>query len=266
MGQHARTSDMVDQLVDVLGSGPWRREVILAAGWTPGQIRRAVEAGRLARPFRGVLAPAAHRGASSSGPRLSEQVRQALCSRMEIANDRAAVSHASAAEWSQMWAPTRLDDLHHLTIDGAPDSCDAKVRIHGSSLPESLVHVVRGLRTGAGVGGASGKFYFATSSGVGAGSSGRPTDWASTEGRSARSAPPLRPSAIASAISRTRAGRSTGGTRARPRRHGSPGSTVRWAVLRTRSGTRRRAFLCIDGCQAGWALVRGWWGWGRIGL
>ena len=147
MGEHARTAAMVEQLVDRLGTGPWPREAVLGAGWTPGQVRRAVEAGRLARPFRGVLAPPADRSGRSSGHRLSGQDLHTICGRMEIANDRAAVSHVSAAEWSGLWVPSRLDDLLHLTIDGVPDSRDAKVRIHGSSLPESLVHVVNGVRT-----------------------------------------------------------------------------------------------------------------------
>ena len=136
---------MVEELVESLGPGPWRRADVLSAGWTAAQIRRAVEGGRLARPYRDVLAmPAAPAppGAQGRGLWLSTQAM----ARLTIATGRAALSHASAAEWQGLWLPRRSDDLLHLTVEDGRDRCEGDVRIHASALPERMVTTVRGLR------------------------------------------------------------------------------------------------------------------------
>lgn len=137
---------MVDQLVQDLGPGPWRRSDVLAAGWTPGQVRRAVEAGRLARPYRDMLAlPVA--AAPPGDPGRGLWVSTRAMARLHIATGSAALSHESAAEWQGMWVPRRRDDLLHLTSEGGRDRREGDVRIHASALPESMVTTVRGLRT-----------------------------------------------------------------------------------------------------------------------
>lgn len=145
MGQHGRTARMVEQLQEALGPGPWRRADVLATGWTPGQVRRAVEAGRLTRPYRDVLAlpiATAPPGARGRGLWLST----CATARLHIATGRAALSHESAAEWQGLWVPQRSDDLLHLTVDGGRDRRERDVRIHASALPERMVTTVRGLR------------------------------------------------------------------------------------------------------------------------
>ncbi len=145
MGQHRRTTEMVEQLVEALGPGPWPRADVIAAGWTPAQVRRAVEAGRLARPYRDVLAlPAARAppGAQGRGLWLSTHAM----ARLHIATGRAALSHESAAEWQGLWVPRRKDDLLHLTVEDGRDRREGDVRIHASALPEHMVTIVRGLR------------------------------------------------------------------------------------------------------------------------
>lgn len=145
MGQHSRTARMVEQLVESLGPGPWRRADVRSAGWTTAQIRRAVEGGRLARPYRDVLAlPAAPAppGAQGRGLWLSTQAM----ARLTIATGRAALSHESAAEWQGLWLPRRRDDLLHFTVADGRDRREGDVRIHASALPEWMVTTVRGLR------------------------------------------------------------------------------------------------------------------------
>lgn len=130
MGQHRRTADDVAQLVGCLGAGPWTRAQVLSSGWTSGQVRRAVEAGRLVRRHRGVL--------ELPGGDLVSQVRSVLLT----ASPRAVVSHATAAALHGLWLPAGLELLVHLTVPGDADDVRHGTRTHGSGLaPRHVVEL-----------------------------------------------------------------------------------------------------------------------------
>jgi hypothetical protein len=138
MGAHARSVARVVQLVEQLGVGPWTREAVLDAGWTPAQIRRAVDAGRLLRPQRGVLA-APLPAAGSPGAPVALTHDQLIAAALLTAPSGAIVSHWSAAELHGLWTPRRLDGHVHLTVPGDHDDVDHGVRRHGSALPQAFV-------------------------------------------------------------------------------------------------------------------------------
>jgi hypothetical protein len=128
----------VAELVEQLGVGPWPRDAVVAAGWTPAQIRCAVDAGRLLRPQRGVLAaPDPCAGSSTRPAGLTHD--QAIAAALLTAPSRAVVSHWSAAELHGLWMPERPDEHVHLTVAGDHDDVDHGVRRHGSALPEAFV-------------------------------------------------------------------------------------------------------------------------------
>jgi hypothetical protein len=135
MREERRTRAAVEALAAELGPGPWLLGSVRQAGWTDRQIRRAVDAGRLARPFRGVVAlPAADTSL--------DQARAALL----VAGPRATASHESAADAHSLWLPRDASDLVHITDPGAPDRTDHGMRIHGSRLPERHVVTLDGVR------------------------------------------------------------------------------------------------------------------------
>ena len=98
-------------------------------------MRRAVDAGRLIRPSRGVVALP-----SASTP--VDAVRAAVLT----AGPGAAASHVSAARLHGLWLPLGASELVHLTAPGCPDRTDHGMRIHGSRLPDRHIVTVDGLR------------------------------------------------------------------------------------------------------------------------
>jgi hypothetical protein len=143
----------LDGLVGALGPGPWSLGDVEREGWTRGQIRAAVTAGRLTRPRRGVLAAAVSSPADvvgDVGVRTGANLRRSAVSDFDLAavtaalmttTARAAASHQSAARVHGQWAPR--DSPHaHLTAPGQPDALVDGVRVHGSRLPPELVTVV----------------------------------------------------------------------------------------------------------------------------
>lgn len=126
MGTHAASLVRIDALEARLGPGPWRIAEVEAAGWTRRQIRWAVDAGRLTRPSRGLLAPAGVEGEAL----LVQQCIAALA----VAPPGSAVSHATAVRLDRLWLPAGVDDLVHLTCPGIQDRDDHGVRLHGSAL------------------------------------------------------------------------------------------------------------------------------------
>lgn len=134
MGQHRRSADRLESLVLALGPGPWLLDEVLGAGWTTGQVRRAVEAGRLVRPRRGVLAP--------QGISFAATARAALAA----VGSTASISHTTAGTLRALWLPARADALVHLTVPGQADELRGGVRIHGCMLPSAQVEEVHGLR------------------------------------------------------------------------------------------------------------------------
>jgi hypothetical protein len=133
MAQHATSLAAVERLVEQLGPGPWRRAEVLAAGWTDGAVRRAVEYGRLIRPHRGVLAlpdPSTH---------------AALRASLLVTRDGGSGCSQTAGDVHGLWLPRR-DGLVHVSVPGEPDRLDHGMRVHGSRLPERFVETVHGLR------------------------------------------------------------------------------------------------------------------------
>jgi hypothetical protein len=131
---------MVDQLVAAGGHGPWPLAEVIAAGWTPRQVRRAVDAGRLVRPRRGLVAVPTAAGDERDHLLRRVAAAQAVC------DDRLVVSHESAALLHGQWLPRLPASMLHVTIPGQADRVDREIRVHGSALPESLVEVVDGVR------------------------------------------------------------------------------------------------------------------------
>jgi len=131
MGTHAVSLDRIDALEARLGHGPWRIAEVEAAGWTRRQIRWAVDAGRLARPSRGLLAPAGVEGDAL----LVQQCIAALA----VAPAGSAVSHVTASRLDRLALPAGVDDLVHLTCPGIQDRDDHGVRLHCSALDPGWV-------------------------------------------------------------------------------------------------------------------------------
>jgi hypothetical protein len=137
MGAHAASHARVRDLVERLGAGPWRLAEVEAAGWTRKQIRWAVDSGKLARPSRGLLAPADVDGEAL----LVQQCIAALA----VAPRGSAVSHATASRLDGLWLPAGADDLIHLTRPGEPDRDDHGMRLHGSALEPRWVDERHGM-------------------------------------------------------------------------------------------------------------------------
>lgn len=122
--------------MQALGEGPWTVDAVRDLGWTDSQVRRAIEAGRLARPHRGVLAQPAHADGSLA------RVRAAVL----VAGSTAVVSHESAARVHGLWLPTGTSGTVHLTVPGSADRTDHGMRLHGSRLGPEHVTRVDGIR------------------------------------------------------------------------------------------------------------------------
>ncbi|MFN8148971.1 MAG: hypothetical protein U0R76_16110 [Candidatus Nanopelagicales bacterium] len=135
MALHQRVESRVSDLHVELGPPPWRSARLVEVGWTPSQIRRAVESGALTRLTRGVLSPAA---AASQ----LEVVRALL----EPLASHAACSHETAADLNEQWFPRRRDELIHVTVSGRPERTDGRLRVHGSRLSDAFVVEMDGVR------------------------------------------------------------------------------------------------------------------------
>jgi hypothetical protein len=135
MREEARTRAAVHELTVALGRGPWRLSDLRGAGWTDRQVRRAVDAGRLVRPHRGVV--------SLPEPSATDLVRAALLT----VGRTAVASHGSGGLIHGLWLPAGATSLVHLTIPGSAERTDHGVRIHGSRLSEEHVVTVDGIRT-----------------------------------------------------------------------------------------------------------------------
>ncbi|MBI1378871.1 MAG: hypothetical protein GC157_15545 [Frankiales bacterium] len=144
MAAHRSTRARVDALHSSLGPGPWSRDELLATGWSPGRIARAVEHGLLVRERRGVYAAAPDSGRQLVlGDDLHAARLRATARRLAPS---AAFSHTSAARLLGLWTPDVHDDRIHVTIPGQAEREDAGLRVHASALPASSVVVVDGVR------------------------------------------------------------------------------------------------------------------------
>jgi hypothetical protein len=132
MGTHRSSLDRVTALVELLGPGPWVRDQVLAAGWSPGQLERAIHRGSLVRLRRGLYAvPDVDRAARQLvlpyDARLARM--RALARSLDPA---AAISHDSAAHANGQWNPRPSSPLVHATISGQSDRVDAGLQVHGT--------------------------------------------------------------------------------------------------------------------------------------
>jgi hypothetical protein len=142
MGHYGITEHRIAELVHGLGAGPWRREQILALGWSPKQLERAVFGGGLVRLRRGLYAvPSIGLGPDAYRTELS-RVRGIMAS---LSAD-AVLSHDSAARLHGMWTPGLRGPLVHVTVPGQAEREDAALRVHASRLPAQFVTTVKGLR------------------------------------------------------------------------------------------------------------------------
>lgn len=144
MRQQRRTRDEVAGLVRTLGPGPWPVSALVSAGMTRSSMRRAVEAGRLVRVRRGVLALPDDVGDATT--LLRSRARAALLA----ARNLAALSHSTASAQHSPWLPDGVriaSEPVHLTVPGTHDRERSGVRLHGSPLTPDDVTVVDGLRT-----------------------------------------------------------------------------------------------------------------------
>ncbi len=134
MRQELRTVAAIEVLRDTLGAGPWPLGALRDVGWSDRQIRRAVDAGRLRRPHRGVVD-------------LPDAVGEAarVWAALLVAGEKAAASHESAARLRALWLPRDASNLVHLTVPGCPDRTDHGMRIHGSRLPREYVEDLDGV-------------------------------------------------------------------------------------------------------------------------
>jgi hypothetical protein len=146
MGVHRSSLDKVASLVESLGPGPWVRDQLVAAGWSAGQLERAVARGSLVRLRRGLYVV----------PRADEVARQlAIPLDLPLARMRAvarsldpsaAFSHDSAGHAHGLWNPRPCRPLLHVTIPGQSERQSAGVLVHSSALPAEFVTLVDGVR------------------------------------------------------------------------------------------------------------------------
>ena len=139
MGAHVSTLRRLDDLLDLLGPGPWRRSEVLAAGWSRSSIDHAVTAGHLLRPRRGLLE-------LPDRPRRSDQlpmpydVRVARMRALAPGLAPGAVfSHDSAAHVHRLWTPGTPQPLIHVTVPGGRERTNAGLTVHSSELPPAFV-------------------------------------------------------------------------------------------------------------------------------
>jgi len=136
----------VDRLVEALGLGPWSRQDLLAAGWLPTDVDRAIARRLIVRIRRGLygLPDADARAEQLSIPYDARRARmQAMSRRLDA---RAVFSHDSAAYVHGLWTPGPASPLVHVTVSGGSERLDAGLKVHSSRLPDE--HIVRrdGLR------------------------------------------------------------------------------------------------------------------------
>ena len=136
MTQHVRSAQVVQELASALGPGPWTVGQVLAAGWSRGQLRSAVTAGRLVRPHKGAVDLPSGAGSTAATARAA----------LLTLSRRAALSHSTAGTEQRLWLPRRPDPHEHVTAPGDADDLRNTVRIHGCSLPEEWVTVRNGVR------------------------------------------------------------------------------------------------------------------------
>lgn len=127
MRQWSASAERISALVEALGPGPWRREELLAHGWSSAHVRAAEKAGRLRRVQHGVYATGTVDSWTS--------IKAALLT----APEGSVVSHESATVPHRMWLPGRLPDLRHLTKPGAVERTHGGVRLHGSRLSPQFI-------------------------------------------------------------------------------------------------------------------------------
>ena len=146
MTSHRSSLDRVTALVELLGPGPWARDQIVSAGWSPGQLERAVHRGSLARLRRGLYAvPDAERAARQLSLPFDSRLARMRAVAPSLAA-AAAFSHDSAAHANRQWNPRPPSPLLHATIPGQSDRIDAGLHVHGTVLPADCVTDVDGLR------------------------------------------------------------------------------------------------------------------------
>ncbi len=146
MGVHRSSLDRVAALVESLGPGPWVREQLVTAGWSAGQLERAVARGSLVRLRRGLYAVAR---TDEIAQQLSIPFDLRLAKMRAVARSldpSATFSHDSAAHAHCLWNPRPPSPLMHVTIPGQSEREDAGVHVHSSALPAAFVTVVDGIR------------------------------------------------------------------------------------------------------------------------
>jgi hypothetical protein len=145
MGTHRTSIDRVARLVEEHGPGPWTGEELRAAGWSRGQLERAVARGDLVRIRRDLYE---HRSA-----RTAEQLalpydyyRARMRGLARALPGEAAFSHTSAAYVHGMWNPWAPSSVVHATRPGSTGRSDGVLRLHGAALTPEEVTTVDGLR------------------------------------------------------------------------------------------------------------------------
>lgn len=122
-----RPAGRVEAAVARLGAGPWTRQQLVEHGWTPRQIDRDVQAGRLTRLRRGLFVSGTVRldwaRPSTYAPFLAQSPAGSV------------VSHESSARVTGLWLPWPEDQRVHLTAEGRPLPSDRAVRRHRAALP-----------------------------------------------------------------------------------------------------------------------------------
>lgn len=136
---HRSTLNRVEALPSLLGPGPWTRAQLLAAGWSVGQVERAVGVGVMRRVRRGLFDSALDPSAAATG---IEGLRGIL----DRLDPRAALSHETAGQLHSLWVPWPERSGVQVTVAGQSERTDNGLTIHGSRLPEEFVVRVQGLR------------------------------------------------------------------------------------------------------------------------
>lgn len=130
-----RSAGRVEAAVARLGAGPWTRQQLVEHGWTPRQIDRDVQVGRLTRLRRGLFAPGAvpldWTHPSTYAPFLAQSPAGSV------------VSHESSGRVAGLWLPSPEDARVQLTTADRPLPSDRSVRRHRAVLPPDDV-VLRG--------------------------------------------------------------------------------------------------------------------------
>lgn len=136
---HRSTLTRVQALPALLGPGPWTRAQLLAAGWSAGQVERALGSGVLRRIRRGLF----H---STLEPLPAANGIEGLRGILDRLHPRAALSHDTAGNLRSLWVPWPERPGVHVTVAGQAERTDNGLTIHGSRLPEELVGDLDGLR------------------------------------------------------------------------------------------------------------------------